>query len=294
MTAKGKVIKKSSAKSAYHYITRTANFSKGKHGEHVEFFEYGNLPKWANRPEDFWKAADLHERSNGRVASTITVALPKELSSKERIALAKEMIAVFCKQYSYPFSAAIHVHKSLIGDIDQPHLHLMYSERALDGIERDSLTFFKQPQGGGCTKITADVLGFGKEYVNHIRKTVEKLTNLYLSNYAPTKTITIEGYDIKVPNFVSCLSTKEYNKKNKTKLKEINMIPPNILYSSDPKNIEKAERLKAEVRILREENYAEMYAEEFMKQVGRYPKNILGNIKPKPKPKSSNDMDYGF
>ena len=293
-TAKGKVIKRASAKGAYHYITRTAHFSKGKEGESVEFVQHGNMPTWATRPEEFWKAADLYERSKGRVASTLVIALPKELSPKERTALAKDLIIMLCDQYRYPFSAAVHIHKGLIGDVDQPHLHIMYSERALDGIERDPATFFKQPQGGGCRKITADVLGYGKEYVSHIRETVEEHTNDHLAQFAPTKIVTIEGHKIKVPSYVSCLSTKEYNERNGTNLKEINMIPPEILYSSKPKDIEEAERLKAEIRKTREENTAKMYAEEFRQQVGRYPKAFLDEIRPQAKKDTSRDMDYGF
>ena len=293
-TAKGKVIKRASAKGAYHYITRTAHFSKGKEGESVEFVQHGNLPSWATRPEEFWKAADLYERSKGRVASTLVIALPKELSPKERTALAKDLIIMLCDQYQYPFSAAVHIHKGLIGEVDQPHLHIMYSERALDGIERDPATFFKQPQGGGCRKITADVLGYGKEYVSHIRETVEEHTNDHLAQFAPTKIVTIEGHKIKVPSYVSCLSTKEHNERNGTNLKEINMIPPEILYSSKPKDIEEAERLKAEIRKTREENTAKMYAEEFRQQVGRYPKAFLDEIRPQAKKDTSRDMDYGF
>ena len=291
-TAKGRVIKRASAKGAYHYITRTAHFSNGKTGEYVEFVEHGNFPTWAHRPEEFWKAADLYERKKGRVASTLVIALPKELSPTERTALAKNMIIMFCKQYEYPFSAAVHVHKGSIGDVDQPHLHIMYSERALDGVERDPATFFKQPQGGGCRKITADVLGYGKEYVHHIRETVEDLTNEHLAIYAPTKKVTIEGYDIEVPSFVSSLSTKDYNKEHGTKLKEIRMIPPAILYSSKEEDIEKAEKMKAEIRLIREENNAKMYAHEFRAQIGRYPQAYLADIK-KP-PSRENSSDYGY
>ncbi|TMS49624.1 MobA/MobL family protein [Acinetobacter lwoffii] len=293
-TAKGKTIKQASAKAAYHYITRTAYFSQGKEGEHVEFVQHGNMPTWATRPEEFWKAADLYERSKGRVASTLVIALPKELSPKERTALAKDLIVMLCDQYRYPFSAAVHVHKGLIGDVDQPHLHIMHSERALDGVERDPATFFKQPQGGGCRKITADVLGYGREYVQHIRETVEEYTNEHLAMYAPTKIVTIDGHKIKVPSYVSCLSTKAYNEQNGTNLKEINMIPPEILYSSKPKDLEEAERLKAEIRKLREENTAKMYAEQFRQQVGYYPQAVLDTKKPKPKQEKSSSMDFDF
>jgi hypothetical protein len=66
----------------------------------------------------------------------LVVALPKELTSEQRIELAEQFIQEFADRYRYPFTCAIHNHAGALAGQDQPHLHLIYSERHVDGIER--------------------------------------------------------------------------------------------------------------------------------------------------------------
>jgi hypothetical protein len=95
------------------------------------------MPSFAEgNPEEFWQASDLYERKNGRVCSSLVVALPKELTSEQRIELAEQFIQEFADRYQYPYSCAIHHHVGSLGGQEQPHLHLIYSERHVDGIER--------------------------------------------------------------------------------------------------------------------------------------------------------------
>ena len=96
------------------------------------------MPKWAaGRPDLFWAAADKHEIARGRTSSAITIALPNNLTITQRQNLAKDLIQEFATQHQLPFTAAIHTHRSSITGEQQPHLHLMYSERSLsDGLER--------------------------------------------------------------------------------------------------------------------------------------------------------------
>ena len=84
-----------------------------------------------DRPDQFWEAAELYERKNGRTATSIVLALPKELTPEQRIELTEKIIEQFCNKFNFPYSAAIHNHKGAISGQDQPHLHLMFSERAL-------------------------------------------------------------------------------------------------------------------------------------------------------------------
>ncbi|WP_347017556.1 hypothetical protein [Acinetobacter seifertii] len=74
----------------------------------------------------------------------------------------------------------MHNHPSELTGEDQPHLHLMYSERSLaDGIERPPEQFLssivqKNPTKGGAQKLTADALGYGRDQVKAFR---EKLSS---------------------------------------------------------------------------------------------------------------------
>jgi hypothetical protein len=121
------------------------------------------MPNFAEgKPAEFWEAADIYERSNGRTCSSMVVALPKELSQAQRIELAEQFISEFADSYRYPFTCAIHNHAGSLGGKEQPHLHFMYSERHVDGIERTAEQFFKRynpkdPHKGGAQKLTADV-----------------------------------------------------------------------------------------------------------------------------------------
>ncbi|KCX81711.1 mobA/MobL family protein, partial [Acinetobacter baumannii 6112] len=98
-----------------------------------------------NKPKLFWKSADQFEISRGRTSSTLTIALPKELILEQRAELVQKLIDQFAGQYQFPYTAVIHNHPSEITGEDQPHLHLMYSERTIsDDIERPPEQFFKQ------------------------------------------------------------------------------------------------------------------------------------------------------
>lgn len=115
------------------------------------------MPSWAtDNPADFWAAADEHERANGTAYREIQVALPRELEAGPAQQLARDFID---RRLStrYPYSYAIHCPLAADGQ-PQPHMHLMFSERALDGFERDRAVFFKRankktPQRGGATKV---------------------------------------------------------------------------------------------------------------------------------------------
>mgnify|MGYP003465107834 FL=1 len=127
-----KIKKAASCKNRFHYITRTAHYKNHKDNLHekVEFVKSGNMPSFAKkRPDLFWEAAHNYERKNARTAASQVIALPKELSVKQRIELAEALIKKFTDEFNFPYTAAIHNHLGEIGGQDQPHVHLMYCER---------------------------------------------------------------------------------------------------------------------------------------------------------------------
>jgi ribosomal protein L14E/L6E/L27E len=263
-------------KNRFHYITRTAHYAQHKDDQHetIEFVESGNLPNFAqNRPDQFWEAAQLYERSNARTATSLVIALPKELNEIQRIELSKTFIHAFTAAFNFPYSCAIHNHKGAIAELDQPHLHLMYSERSDDKIPRTAEQYFKrynekEPQQGGAKKITADERGLGKKIIPQMRLETEIILNEYLQKYAPSKIVTVKGLRLEVPNTVSCLHHKDYNQLHGTQLKEVPMIPKSLLaLDPDKKNqdedhqakIKKRQDMIDHVLNLREENNFELY-----------------------------------
>ena len=266
----------------FRYITRTAQYANRNDHENevVEYVKSGNMPSFCvDRPDQFWEAAELYERKNGRTATSLVLALPKELSVEQRIELVEKIVQEVTAEYNFPYTVAIHNHPSEITGEDQPHLHLMYSERSVDEHDRTADQFFKRyndkhPENGGAQKITADVRGEGKDLVNLIRASGEVLINESLEQHAPTKIVKVKGVELEVPNIVSCLSHADYNKKFGTELKPVPQIPksllhldPNLTFDDDEKNREyqqklaEREALIQKVQEIRDHNNMELYCQ---------------------------------
>lgn len=142
------------------YISRTGKYRGSDRYEDLEATACGNMPPWAeSNPAHFWEAADKHERANGATYREIEVALPRELGPAQRRAL----VADFVQQElggRHAYQWAIHTPKAALEQGQQPHAHIMYSERTRDGIERDPAQLFKRfnakaPEKGGCRKDSA-------------------------------------------------------------------------------------------------------------------------------------------
>lgn len=139
------------------YIARQGQYAdRLERGEKLEATEAGNMPAWAqSNPLAFWQAADAFERKNGTTYREMEIALPRELDAEQRAALVREFVRQeIGERHAYQW--AIHVPTAADGQA-QPHVHLMFSERQRDGIERDPEQYFKRynakaPEKGGCRK----------------------------------------------------------------------------------------------------------------------------------------------
>ena len=116
------------------------------------------MPDWAqDDPRTYWAAADENERANGRLYRDIEFALPKELSERQQVALARAFSASVTTGTGerLPYTLAVHH-----GEGENPHAHLMFSERGNDGIARSAAQWFrrynpKSPDQGGAKKSEA-------------------------------------------------------------------------------------------------------------------------------------------
>jgi hypothetical protein len=117
---------------------------------------HGNMPTFAQgNPGEFWQAADSNERANGRVFTEIEIALPRDYSPEER----RKMVEGFIAEQlpGHPFTVAIHCPKAAIEGGDQPHAHIVFSERIVDGIERDRDQFFKRAAAPYRDRVTKEM-----------------------------------------------------------------------------------------------------------------------------------------
>jgi len=156
-----KVGAKGSATGHAAYVARTGAYERyTEQGELLEASEHGNMPAWAEHdPSRFWQAADAYERANGSSYREFLISLPRELSPDERRGLVKDFVVEELGEV-HAYQYAIHVPRASDG-LDNPHVHLMFSERRVDGIARDPDQYFRRfnaahPDRGGCQK------GFGE------------------------------------------------------------------------------------------------------------------------------------
>lgn len=151
------------------YITRQGQFAaRLEAGEKLEAVGAGNLPAWASDDAaKFWRAADLGEvarkGSRAQVYREWEIALPREMTPDQRRALVEAFIAQEFGQpgRQCPYSYAIHNPPAADGQ-EQPHVHVIFSERALDGKDRTPETYFnnaKRKIGGGARKINQGLSG---------------------------------------------------------------------------------------------------------------------------------------
>ena len=170
-----------SARAKIDYIEREGRYERDM--EELEHSEHGNMPEWAkDDPRSYWEAADEYERANGRLYREVQFALPKELNEGERRELASGFAARLTEGERLPYTLAIHR-----GDGENPHAHLVFSERANDGLERSAEQWFRranrsEPAQGGAHKSRVAV---PRTWLEQTRKAWEREANGALERAGP-------------------------------------------------------------------------------------------------------------
>ena len=156
------------------YIMRLGRFTKRHEGE-LAWSLSGNMPEWAkDDPRKFWEAADAHERANGNIYHEVEFALPLALDAAQQRAAAMELVKWVCGD-RHPYSLGAHAKKN------NPHVHLEWSGRQVDGIERPPEQFFKRynpkdPTAGGAAKASTA----GNDWLIEVRRKWEEICNRHL------------------------------------------------------------------------------------------------------------------
>lgn len=190
-----KVGKSGKATPHAEYIAREGKYAQRlAQGEKLEATESGNMPEWAQAdPMEFWKAADQYERKNGYVYREHEIALPRELNAEQRAELVREWVRQELGE-RHAYTWAIHNKTALDGG-EQPHVHLMFSERTNDGIQRDPSQYFKRynpkhPERGGARKHSEQGTHTERaEALKSLRGRWESLHNAYIDRYVSQETI---------------------------------------------------------------------------------------------------------
>jgi hypothetical protein len=152
------------------YITRTEQYAPAQARIEHQGLEVGtkrpredciewqarNLPAWAQgNAITFFRQAEIRERAGGVAYTEWRFALPRELTHVQQLDAAHALLdARFGTRHPYVYA----VHRPQAGDgHEQPHCHVVWSARTLDGIERPPEQFFKRynavhPDRGGAQK----------------------------------------------------------------------------------------------------------------------------------------------
>lgn len=144
-----------------------SNYIAGKSGhakkEGVIYVEDANLPPWTKKDAAvFFRAADRKERKSycavrknrrgetfikkytGRSYIEIVWAIPRQIQNPTSWA---RLAAHILMNGVHPYRLAVHCVPASDSRLNT-HLHLMFSERVLDGIDRDAHQFFKRANKG--------------------------------------------------------------------------------------------------------------------------------------------------
>ena len=149
-----------SAAAKYDYISRDGKYAQAAGRKEVVHLESGCMPAFASSDARlYWSAADSHERSNGRLFRSLTAALPNTLDAPARLELSRRFAAQVTGG-ELPYTLALHAGRSKQAGVDDnPHLHLVFSERVNDGVERGAEQWFRRaspkkgdPSSGGARK----------------------------------------------------------------------------------------------------------------------------------------------
>jgi hypothetical protein len=177
-------------------VTREGQYA-GEDRDPAIYTESDQMPEWAqDDPHAYWDAADLYERANGRLYVSADFSLPRDLSTEDQVALAREFAQELTKDDSLPYTLAIHSGRDRDGVEHNPHAHLMISERKNDGIERSPQQWFARanptdPSKGGAEKTRAI---HGHAWMEHARKQWADLTNKTLERLGREERVDHRSY----------------------------------------------------------------------------------------------------
>jgi hypothetical protein len=185
------------ASAAHDYITRSGEYDDPDRDPAI-YVESDHIPEWAeDDPREYWDAADLYERDNGRLYVSADVALPRGLSDDEQVALARSFVADLTSDEKLPCTFAIHRGYDGEGKEHNPHVHVMFSERKHDGVARSKEQWFrranrKEPERGGASKSRTF---HGRQWVERAREKWAEHTNRALESAGREERVDHRSYE---------------------------------------------------------------------------------------------------
>ena len=99
-------------------------------------FKSFQLPNWAEgSAKKFFSAATRYEDKGNRRYKELEISLPNELTLEENLEIINAFIANHLSNHYYAY--AIHEKAGAISGEKHPHVHIMFSERLIDAVEKE-------------------------------------------------------------------------------------------------------------------------------------------------------------
>ena len=182
------------AASHLQYINRDAAFKK--RGGCI--YKGHHLPPWADdNPLIFFQMADKYERNNGCKYKEFELNLPNELNLDQQLEIINKFLDKHFKNHYYAYAVHLKIGALSEGEL-HPHVHLMFSEREIDELERTAPRppelFFrrynsKDPSKGGCRKPEKWIGKNRRTHLIKIRKDFADFQNQILEKYGFTSRV---------------------------------------------------------------------------------------------------------
>jgi hypothetical protein len=141
------------AREEVEYLTRESEATQPR-GDLI-YQETRNMPGWAyGDAYNFFESAATYERKNGRWAMGLEASLPRELTREQQRELTHDFLDSQLK--GKPLLVVQHEPIGTDG-LPQPHIHVLFSERTNDQVERAASAYFRRanpghPERGGAAK----------------------------------------------------------------------------------------------------------------------------------------------
>ena len=116
----------------------SAHFGEGAQSNRNDcIFKGSHLPKWAkNSPQRFFDAATCYEDKGNRRYKEIELSLRNELTLEQNREIVDKFIANHLSNHYHAY--ATHDKASELSGERHPHVHIMFSERLIDDVEKMS------------------------------------------------------------------------------------------------------------------------------------------------------------
>lgn len=99
-------------------------------------YQESQLPNWANGSvRKFFEAADRYEDKGNRRYKEIEMSLPNELTLEQNLEIVEKFIGKYLSNHYY--ACAMHEKGGELSGERHPHVHIMFSERLIDEVERE-------------------------------------------------------------------------------------------------------------------------------------------------------------